>query len=245
MLISRPIIFIHIATTSLSVNTARIVQLATIKINMDGQKEEKIIPINPKTPINAQAKKTHGIGDEDISSSPQFKEYAKSLLKYFDGCDIASFDANFFTLPILMKEFHLCGIEFPKWEMNVVDVLKYEKILNPNRLADVYSRRTGKKLESKHPNSLTLASATVEILFNQLGNNNEITPAEIDKICQGDRTKFDLCGKTYINSKGEVFWAMGSHENELVTKDLKYLNWVLNSDFPEETKAKLRTLIKT
>ena len=245
MNITRPIVFFDLETTGLDLSTDRAVSIATLKIDLEGKTEEKKILINPEMDIPKEASDIHGITNEMVADAPTFKQISKSLFSYFENCDIAGFNSDYYDVPLLMKEFSRCGIDFPTWELNLVDVLKFERMLNSNKLSEVYLRYTGKELEGAH-DALNDIRATFEILMCQLEKHgkNDLTPQEIDLMCQGERKRFDLSGKTYLNANGEVCWSIGKNANNPVTKDTAYLNWVLNSDFPEETKAKLRTLLK-
>ena len=244
MNITRPIVFFDLETTGLDLSTDRAVSIATLKIDLEGKTEEKKILINPEMDIPKEASDIHGITNEMVADAPTFKQISKSLFSYFENCDIAGFNSDYYDVPLLMKEFSRCGIEFPTWELNLIDVLKFERMLNSNKLSEVYLRYTGKELEGAH-DALNDIRATFEILMCQLEKHgkNDLTPQEIDLMCQGERKRFDLSGKTYLNANGEVCWSIGKNANNPVTKDTAYLNWVLKSDFPEETKAKLRTLL--
>jgi DNA polymerase-3 subunit epsilon len=244
MNITRPIVFFDLETTGLDLSTDRAVSIATLKIDLEGKTEEKKILINPEMDIPKEASDIHGITNEMVADAPTFKQISKSLFSYFENCDIAGFNSDYYDVPLLMKEFSRCGIDFPTWELNLVDVLKFERMLNSNKLGEVYLRYTGKELEGAH-DAMNDIKATFEILMCQLEKHgkNDLTPQEIDLMCQGERKRFDLSGKTYLNENGEVCWSIGKNANNPVTKDTAYLNWVLKSDFPEETKAKLRTLL--
>lgn len=245
MKITKPIIFFDLETTGLDLSKDKVVSIATLKIDLDGETEEKKILINPQMPIPKEASDIHGITDDMVADAPTFKQISKSLFSYFENCDVAGYNSDYYDFPLLMKEFSRCGIEFPTWEINLIDVLKFERVLNSNKLEEVYKRYTGKVLEGAH-DALNDIRATFEVLMCQLQKHGkeDLTPQEIDLLCQGERKRFDLSGKTYLNTNGEVYWAIGKNANQPVTKDTAYLNWVLNSDFPEETKAKLRTLLK-
>ena len=244
MNITRPIVFFDLETTGLDLSTDRAVSIATLKIDLEGKTEEKKILINPEMDIPKEASDIHGITNEMVADAPTFKQISKSLFSYFENCDIAGFNSDYYDVPLLMKEFSRCGIDFPTWELNLVDVLKFERMLNSNKLGEVYLRYTGKELEGAH-DAMNDIKATFEILMCQLEKHgkNDLTPQEIDLMCQGERKRFDVSGKTYLNANGEVCWSIGKNAHNPVTKDTAYLNWVLNSDFPEETKTKLRTLL--
>ena len=243
MKLNRPIVFFDLETTSVEISTARVVQIACIKINMDGSTEEKKMFINPSIPIPAEAIEVHGITNDMVKDAPFFSQIAKGLYSFFKDCDIAGYNSDAYDVPLLCEEFGRLSITFLDWDYNLVDVLKYERLLKPNKLADVYKRYTGKELEGSH-DAMNDVKATFEILFHQIGDNEEITPEEIDEFCQGNRKRFDVAGKTYLNEEGIVFWSFGKNMNKPVLDDKGYLEWVLKNDFPSETKFKLRQLLK-
>jgi DNA polymerase-3 subunit epsilon len=53
----------------------------------------------------------------------------------------------------------------------------------------------------------------------------------------------DLAGRMVMNSKGEEVFNFGKHKNKNVTAVLKdepsYYDWMMNGDFPLDTKRKL------
>jgi DNA polymerase-3 subunit epsilon len=242
MLITRPLVFFDLETTDVEVTEARIIQLAYIKLNMDGTREEKSRLINPTIPIPKESIKIHGITDEMVKDAPTFKQIWKGLYKIFENCDIAGYNSDIFDIPVLIEEFARIGILFPCWDANYVDVLKNERRINPNTLSAVYERWTGKTLEGAH-DALNDVRATSEILMYQLDKEPESTPQSIDEACQGNKKRYDIGGKTYYNEDGIVCWGFGKLINKPVLDQtqeaIQYYNWVLNGKFPSELKNKL------
>lgn len=243
MKIIKPIIFFDLETTGTSIDTDRVIQIACIKIDSDGTKTEKQILINPTIPIPKDASDVHGITDEIVKDAPKFVNIAKAMYSFFEGCDIAGFNSDNFDVPLLMMEFERVGLTFPDWDCVFVDVLKYERLLHSNKLTEVYKRYTGEELDGAH-DAMNDVRATLAVLVHQVEGNSEITPSDIDLLCQGDRKRFDVSGKCYYDKEGNVRWSFGKNINKLVKDDLGYVNWVLGNSFPSETKAKLRELIK-
>ena len=241
MIIKKPIIFFDVETTGVDVVNSRIVQIACIKIDLDGNKEEKSMLIKPLIPIPKDASDVHGITDEMVKEAPYFSQIANALFEYFKGCDIGGYNSDNYDIPLLIQEFERCNIEFPTWELNTVDVLKYERLLNPNTLEAVYERYTGNKLEGSH-DALNDVRATLEVLLHQLKSNQEKTPEQIDLDCQGDKKRYDFGNKTYINKDGVVCWSFGKNLNKSVLEDMGYFEWVLKNEFPSELKNKLKKL---
>jgi len=99
------LVFLDLETTGINIVTDRIVEIALIKVNVDGTEEEKLMRINPEQPIPIEASLIHGIYDEDVKDAPTFKEVAKTLAKFIEGCDLAGFNSNRFDIPLLAEEF--------------------------------------------------------------------------------------------------------------------------------------------
>ena len=89
--IDRPIAFLDVETTGLSVSVDRIVEMSILKIAPDGSQEQKTRRFNPGRSIEPQATEVHGITDQDLADEPDFSRVATSLRNYLEDCDIAGF----------------------------------------------------------------------------------------------------------------------------------------------------------
>ena len=242
LLLKRPIIFFDLETTGVDVTKDRIVQIGCVKINTDGTTEEKEMLINPAMPIPKEASDVHGITNEMVKDSPLFINIYKALFKFFEGCDLGGYNSDNYDVPLLMEEFSRCGLTFPAWECNLVDVLKFERLLNDNKLGSVYKRYTGLELENAH-SAIADIKATIEIFMCQTKDMEVVDPQEIDSLCQGDRKRADIAGKMYINEDSEVCWSFGKNMGKTILSDIPYAEWVLKNNFPSETKEKIRKII--
>ena len=92
--LKNPIIFLDLETTGINIASDRIVEIALIKVSIDGSEEEKSLRINPGVPIPQETSEIHGIYDEDIKDEPTFKEVAKMLAKFMEGCDLGGFNSS-------------------------------------------------------------------------------------------------------------------------------------------------------
>ncbi|MEJ1730900.1 3'-5' exonuclease, partial [Escherichia coli] len=88
--------FLDLETTGLNVATDRIVEICVLKLNLDGTREVKTRRINPTIPISPEAQAIHGISNEDVAHEPTFREIAKSLANWMEGCDIAGYNSTKF-----------------------------------------------------------------------------------------------------------------------------------------------------
>ena len=238
MILNRPLIFFDLETTGVDVAQSRIVEIGCVKLDLEGNRTEKVMLINPTIDIPKEASDVHGITNEKVADAPKFIQISKALYAFFYGCDLAGYNSDIFDIPLLSQEFSRCNIVFGDWEMNTIDVLQVERTMRPNTLSEVYKRRTGKELEDAH-SAIADVNATIEILLNQYDGEKEITPTEIEAFYRKNK-RYDLSNKLFENEQGKVCWTFGKHRNEPIENNKSYANWVLKSDtFTDETKKKI------
>jgi len=250
MILSKPIIFFDLETTGVNVVKDKIVQIAILKIFPDGEQEQKKTLVNPGIDIPEGATEVHGITNQMVLGSPSFKQISKSLAEQMKGCDIAGYNSDVFDVPLLIEEFNRAGIEFPDTgeDINFVDVLKIERRINSHKLTETFKRYTGEELDGAH-DAMNDVIGTAKVLFAQLekmndddARTNDFTVEELDLFCQDERKRVDYAGKLYEND-GEVYWSFGKHKDCLVKDERQYADWVLRSDFPTDTKNRIRKIL--
>lgn len=245
MKLTKPLIVFDLETTHKETSKARIVEIACIKLFPDGTREEKEYKVNPTIPIPPEATAIHGITDNDVSKSPNFKELSKSMFDYFDGCDIGGFNSDNYDVPVMIEEFKRCGIDFPDPDTSFVDVIKLERLYNGHNLSDTYERHSGNKLDGAH-GAMADTAATMFILNSILEKHHDqdISPAEIDDMLQGENKRVDIAGKLRMNEEGNLYWTFGKNKDQEILSDIGFFNWVLNNDFPTNTKEIMRAYQK-
>ena len=123
-----------------------------------------------------------------------------------------------------------------------MDVLQLESKINPRDLSHVYERYTGKKLEGAH-GALADIEATIAVLEAQLSTGQITADAsELELFTNDGLPRADLAGKLKWLD-GKLCFAFGKNAGNPVTSDVGYAEWMLKSDFPEDTKKLLRKAI--
>ena len=117
-----PVVFLDLETTGVNVVTDRIVEIALLKIFPDGREEELQMRINPEVPIPEESSRIHGIYDEDVKNAPTFREAAKNLAKFLEGCDLGGFNSNRFDIPLLAEEFLRADLDVDLKKHKFIDV---------------------------------------------------------------------------------------------------------------------------
>ena len=255
-----PIIFLDLETTGINVALDRIVEIALLKIHTDGREEEKLMRINPEMSIPEKASNIHGITDEDVKNEPTFKEVAKTIANFMEGCDFAGFNSNRFDIPLLAEEFLRAGIDIDMKKRKFVDVQAIFHKMEKRTLAAAYKLYCEKDLEDAH-SAMADTKATYEVLKAQLDkyettiyedtNGVKSVPIvnDINKLSEFssyDRN-VDFLGRIVYDENGVEVFNFGKNKGQAVEKVLKeqpgYYGWIMNGDFPLYTK-KVLTAIK-
>ncbi len=111
--LKNPVVILDLETTGMNITTDRIVEIALLKVNIDGSEEERLMRINPEIPIPPEVSQIHGIYNEDVINEPTFRQVAKTLAKFIEGCDLCGFNSNRFDIPINLL---MCRLFFIKWK---------------------------------------------------------------------------------------------------------------------------------
>ena len=240
--INRPIAFLDVETTGLSVSADRIVEMSILKVEPDGSQEQKTRRFNPCRPITSQATEVHGITDQDVADEPEFRQVATGLRSYLEGCDIAGFGVSRFDLPLLEAEFRRARVEFSRESRRVIDTMVIYHSMEPRDLSTAYARYTGKEIERPLAAEDSARTAS-EILDAQLALYPDLpkTAAALHRFCNPDQDNWiDPDGRLAL-SDGEVTINFGQHKGqslkEVAELEPDYLKWILDQDFSSHVRA--------
>jgi DNA polymerase III subunit epsilon len=251
----KPVAFIDLETTGTNVTRDRIVEICIAKAKIDGTVEIKTKRINPTIKIPLETSLIHGIYDDDIKDAPTFKNVAKSMAQFLDGCDIAGFNSNRFDVPILVEEFLRAEVDFDVKNRKLIDAQRIFHMMEPRTLTAAYKFYCGKSLEDAHSAEADTL-ATLEVLCSQVeryegvklkdDKGNEYEPIKNDMEVLHNLTStqiVDFAQRMAINAKGEIVFNFGKHSGKPVKLILKqepsYFDWMQNGEFPLDTKRKL------
>ncbi len=245
--IRRPIAFFDIETTGINIAADRIVELSVLKISPDGSKEWLSTRINPEIPIPASATAIHGITDSDVADAPAFREVAKKLTGFLEGCDLAGYNAIKFDIPLLAEEFLRANIDFSFRKRRYVDVQVIFHKKEQRTLSAAYQFYCNKVLDGAH-SSKADTQATYEVLKAQLDMYPDLEN-DINYLADFSTVAntADFAGRIIFDDDGNEVFNFGKHKGKKVETVLKeepsYYSWMMNGDFPLYTK-KILTEIK-
>jgi DNA polymerase III subunit epsilon len=252
--LKRPIAFIDLETTGINVSSDRIVELSVLKISPTGKEQWMSTRVNPEMAIPPKSTAIHGIKDEDIAKSPTFKEVARNLAAFLEGCDLAGYNAIKFDIPVLAEEFLRVNIDFSFIKRRYIDVQVIFHKKEQRTLSAAYQFYCKKDLEDAHSSKADTA-ATFEILKSQLDRYQDLEN-DVEKLAEFSsfNTNVDFAGRIILDENGVEVFNFGKHKGKPVeavfNEEPAYYSWMMNGEFPLYTKKvlteiKLRSFGKT
>ncbi len=244
--LKNPIVFFDLETTGINIAADRIVEISILKINEDGTEESKTMRINPGIPIPKNTSEIHGIYDEDVVDSPSFKEVAREMATFMEGCDIAGYNSNRFDVPLLAEEFIRAEVDFDMTKRKFIDVQTIFHKMEKRTLEAAYKFYCDKDLNNAHSAEAD-TRATYEVLMGQLDRYSELkNDTEFLAKFSSFNKNVDFAGRIIFNDKGEELFNFGKYKGQKVTdvfeKDPGYYSWMMNGDFPLFTKKVLTNI---
>lgn len=234
MKLEKPIVWLDIESTGVDRENDRIVELCMIKIHPDGNKEVKTRRFNPTIPIPKGASEVHGIYDDDVKDEPTFRQLAKGVHSFIQGCDLGGFNSNAFDIPMLYSEFLRSGIEWDYSQHRMIDVGNIYKRLYPRTLESAVQNFLGREHDGAHgaePDTV----ATYEVMDYFLSNTGDELPKTIDELhlySNYDKPMLDLHGKFTLSDDGEILLNFGKYRGERAKDNLSFIEWmVYKADF--------------
>ncbi|MBE6207352.1 MAG: 3'-5' exonuclease [Rikenellaceae bacterium] len=238
--LKRPIVFFDLETTGVDTSKDRIVEISMIKVMPDGSRIPKTRRVNPEMHIPAEATAIHGITDEDVKDEPTFRQLAKSLAQFIQGCDFGGFNSNRFDLPLLVEEFLRVGVDVDLKRRKFVDVQNIFHKKEQRTLVAAYKFYCDKDLTDAH-SAAADTMATYEVLCAQLDRYEDLEN-NIDFLAEySARDKAaDYAGRILYNEQGEEIFGFGKYKGKTVEEVFRiepsYYAWMMNGDFPLYTK---------
>jgi len=221
--LTRPLVVFDLETTGINIQRDRIVEICMLKAFPNGDEELRTYRVNPTIPIPRDASEVHGIYDKDVADKPTFKELAKEIEHFIHLCDFGGFNSNKFDF--VQRIFHT---------------------MEPRNLSAAYRFYCNQTLEDAHSAEADTI-ATWNILKAQLDRYPQL-PNDVKGLHEfsGQGNNVDLAGRFVFDKNKVPVFNFGKHRGKPVTWVLKqepsYYNWMMDGDFPQQTKRVLTKL---
>lgn len=247
LLLTKPAICFDIESTGTDPVKDKIVELGIIRLDPnnifpDNRYITYNFRFNPGRHIPEEATAIHGIKDEDVAGMPTFSEQAERIKTIFAGCDIIGYNSNRYDVPMLVEHMLKCEIEIFTDETRFVDVQTIFMKKEERTLSAAVKFFLGLDHTNAH-SALADVDATINVLDAEIEKYPEIgnTIEQLAKYSQyGDKPIVDYAGKLVYNKDGKVCYNIGKAKGTPVEDDPGFGEWMMERDFPLDTKKKLR-----
>ena len=255
-------------TTGISTNNDRIVQVALIGADVDGNPIHHDVIVNPQRPIPRDASRVHGIYDQDVRGKPIFKECASELSELMEGAVIVGHNARKFDMPLLQNEFYRCGITPPRplVVLDTLEAVRRLKIPRPHNLGAQCARH-GIDLSNAH-DAAADAAACLLLLWKVMRDHPSSFRRSLQEIEEWlisgevrkdeselgraltDLESLDKNGRIRID-EGAYIVAFGRHRGKdlqsIEREDPRYVDWLISTNGIEDESAReiLRQLVSS
>ena len=249
MKIKNPLIVMDIESTGVWVEKDKIIEIALLKYSPDGGREVLHKKINPGISIPSIVTTLTGITNQDVKNAPYFKEASEEIFQFIGASEFGGFNIERFDLPLLEREFAGVGIKFEWKERRIYDAQKVFHLNEKRDLTAAYQFYCKKELIGAH-SALADSEAVYEILKQQVakygGGAEEISV--LDKFEYSANAEYFDADRKFCWWNGKLYPAFGKYRrntplDEIVKKDKKYLLWILESDFKEDVKEMVQSVL--
>jgi len=237
--LTSPLAFFDIESTGINPATDRIVELAIVRINPDGEKSRLRRLVNPQMPIPKESSDIHGITDDMVRDAPSFPEIAAEVADFLENCDLGGYNSNRFDVPLLVEEFLRTGVGFSLTGRRLLDVQKIYHKMEPRTLSAAYQFYCHKNLEDAHSATADV-EATWEVLQAQIDKYPNIGNS-LNTILQftGEDKIVDMA-RRFVYKGEEIIFNFGKYKGKaahiVFREEPQYYDWMMRGDFPLHTK---------
>lgn len=241
--LDRPLAFIDTETTGVRPDRDRIVELAVLRLEPDGEVIERKRRYNPGIPIPEEATGIHGITDADVADEPPFRRRAVALAELLAPCDLAGFNLLGFDLPILLEEFRRAGVRFDVEDRRLIDMQVIFHTEEPRDLEAAVRMYLGREHKDGAHSAEVDARATYEVFCAQLERYQDLPRrvAGLHEYCERGRpfrTPFD---RWFQDREGSLVFNQGKHKGKTLAEVAEmapdYLEWMIRTDdIPERVR---------
>lgn len=239
--LERPIAFFDIEATGVSPRADRMVELCMIRIRPDRSAATLTYRLNPEMHIPEETTAIHGITDADVKDCPTFAQIAQEVADFLEGCDLGGFNILRYDIPMLQEEFTRAGMKFTTDTRRVLDVQRIFHRREPRDLSAALKFYCGDAHVDAHGAEADVI-ATIRTFAGQLERYPDLPHdiAALDAYCNPQNP-------TWVDQTGRLKWSgnrvllnfgknKGKTLKSLIDGDPGFINWLLKSDFPADTR---------
>jgi DNA polymerase-3 subunit epsilon len=242
--LERPLVALDLETTGKRVQVDRIVEISAVNLMPDGTRQIKTRRLNPGIPIPPEATAIHSITDADVADEMSFRQVARGLATYLEGCDLCGYNIWSFDLKLLVNEFRRAGVPFSTEGRKVVEPKRIFHVREPRDLTAALRFYCGMEHEEAHKAGADALAAL--LVLDDQANRYDDLPRTIPEL--HDHMEYpnivDPDGKFVRDEDGVIVFAFSDHSgrpvDDVARTDPGFLEWMLEKSFSDKAKAVVR-----
>jgi DNA polymerase-3 subunit epsilon len=243
--IKRALAVLDLETTGVNPDLDHIVELTIARVEPGTFAVQQLhTRVNPGVPIPVEASAIHGITDADVQDAPSFRTVAPLVLPLLAGADVVGFNHRRFDVRMIAAECKACDLLNPCEDARLIDVGLIFMKREPRTLEAAMRFFCGEDLEGAHGTTADV-SATLRVLLAQFERYQDLSH-DIDAL--------DAIGRdpSSVDREGKIIWrggkaCLGFGKYQGVPLDVvapSFLRWMVEKDFPPDTKEIVRRALK-
>lgn len=240
----KPLCVFDIEGTGTDVAKDRIVTLAATRIQPDDSLSRHW-QIDPCRQMSEEVIAVHGITNEMARQWKPFENYADEIFQFMNNCDLAGFNLLNYDIPLLWEELNRCGIEWSLETIRIIDAGNIFKKKEERTLSAAVQFYLERNHDGAHEAQADV-KATADVLDAQIDRYVDLRAMTLDELAAFSHfdDRIDLAGKIVKGKDGRPTYTIGKVRGVAVEDDLGFAYWMLDRDFPANTKAVLRGILK-
>lgn len=239
--LDRSLICLDVESTGVDSQTDRVIELGIVRLDPDGKRHCWNQRFSPGFPIPPEATAVHGITDSDVAGMPTFESMAEKIHKGLQGRDIAGYSLRLLDLPIIDSEMRRANLKLDLTGVRVIDAAGIFFNKKPRDLSAAVEEFCGRSHSGAH-GAAADASASLDVLFGELGRYDDLAAMTIDELAaysrRGEFESADLAGKTHWDADHKLCYSFGKNKGQRVEDEPGFGQWLLrqrNPGFPAST----------
>lgn len=244
--LKRPLVSFDLETTGANKKTCKVVQFGAIKLMPNGEQHILELLINPCQVLSSEIEQLTGISNSELVKANTFEHEAHKIYQFMKDCDFLGYNLTHFDLPVLLREMQDAGIEFPQMgEFEVVDAQAIYHSKEGRSLSDAMQFYCNTGLKDAHT-AIADAAATLAVFEAQLKRYKDL-PSTIEgftDISYRGKKLADISGLIYVDKDEYLRFNFGKNKDELLRDNIRYIDWMCRSDFPQDTLAILNNFLR-
>jgi DNA polymerase-3 subunit epsilon len=235
MKLKRPLLIFDLEATGLSIDRARVIEFAAVRISPGGERVPYQTLVNPEEPIPPEVQKITGIADEDVAHAPAFREIADRVAALLENADLGGYNASNFDVPLLREEFRRLGRALPvPYDYVVVDSLEILRKHEVRNLEWAHRHYFGTPIPDAH-RALADVEATERIMLEQV-RRYDLNGRPTDIVAALRHPYLDSRRKLKVEND-EVVVCFGKFTGKSLraihAEEATYLDWMVETLDPE------------